>query len=167
MARGGDAPNPENTKDASKAPDAGDAGHAAVYLVDLVKGEKIQVVEKGKDGKPKLLPLRLYRRWEPLREDGRGGKGAWVYDLTDPKGKFPKEATFLLPASFLSGEWVGSDKNWFYFYRGDENDDWRDDWKAVKVAEEKAATNRKHWFHLFQLSVTPGTYDYPVEDQKK
>lgn len=103
--------------DAGRARPLGDK-ERAIYLVDFKTKELIPVKVDKKTGKPLIEPYRLYRRFEPRRNDG---EGAWVYDIVLNDNKISDDPPqFLAPNSTLPGSWVGLDDSVHVFYRGDK-----------------------------------------------
>ncbi len=99
-----------------------------IRLIDL-GARKTELVQKDKDGKLKLLPNRLYQRWEPEMEQ-------WAFDITDGEGKFLENPRHvLLPKSNLPGKWVGAPESTRWIYLGSELKHW-DAWKQVPAAAE-------------------------------
>jgi hypothetical protein len=88
-----------------------------VYLVDM-KNKKAIRVERDKDGELKLLPNRLYQRFEPLINK-------WVFEFVGVNGKLSTPSSYLLPLSDLPGEWVGGNPKSAYIFLGPPAKGWK------------------------------------------
>lgn len=99
-----------------------------VLLIDLRQKKAIKV-ERDANGDYKLLPLRLYRRYEPLIKK-------YVFDLSTQQGRFSSTPHFLLPLSDLPGEWVGAEKDVAFVFVGGEKKGW-DLWKEIRAEDAR------------------------------
>lgn len=128
-----------------------------VYFVDIKNRQLIPVEVDEKTGKPKIQPYRLYRRFEPKRNEG---KGAWVYDVvlgsneisTDPVG-------FLMKGSTIPGSWAGGDDSTHYFYHGDKEK--FEGWDSLPAKSTFGTFTIYEW-----RKVDPGPYDLHFDTSK-
>ena len=133
-------------KDASREP--GDKAYWPA-LVDLVE-------DKNTPTHPdKLLPNRLYKRWEPVRK-------GWIFDVTNPDGKFDSDPRRRLTTAFvlkgfgpkgkeekvystLPGPFVGGNEKDWYIYE-------------IPKAERKSWRLIPNPNYLNEENHQPGTY---------
>lgn len=81
-----------------------------VYLFDYPSKKMIKA-EKNEKGEDKLLPGRLYLRWNPVLNK-------WTLDITNMKGKFPTTPRALLPDSVIPGDFFGEHKSKKFLFHG-------------------------------------------------
>ena len=116
-----------------------------VYLIDM-QNRKATEVEKDKEGNLKLLPDRIYKRYEPVTK-------RWVYDKTGwqtrPHPHFSVTPKYLLPFSEIPGDWLGVSRDTIFVYLGPPSTGW-DSWNVIKKSD---ATGR---YMFWQFTDPPG-----------
>lgn len=87
-----------------------------VYLIDIGRKKTVKA-ERDSHGELKLLPERLYMRYDTeLRRN--------VYDISTSEGKFASPSRSLLPLSDLPGSWVGANANVAFVFEGPPKKGW-------------------------------------------
>lgn len=141
----------------------------ALYLIELTDkttqdGKTVrELVEVERDGKgelPKLLPKRVYRRWD-------AGLKKYVYEVTNDDGMFVAPSRSLVPHSTLPGHWFGRSKSeWYVLSPGKEADPVTkkfEDWRKIEARDDVAA---EYTYYVQSDPPTHVTYDYPDSSPK-
>ena len=115
----------------------GDARKPFVWLYDQKNNTLLKT-----DANGKLLPDRVYRRWDEEVQ-------SWVFEQTGPNGIFGRPPRFLIFGSVLAGEWLGEEEGTRWIYRDGGGEIW-DEWTKlsdstipVKILESVSLGNGK------------------------
>lgn len=128
---------PKSMHDLSK-PAPRDTNNAIrdVFLMDM-KERKAKKVERDGNGELKLLPNRVYLRYdETLKKD--------VFDITTKDGKFKTPARYLLPLSDIPAKWAGGAEGKAFVFDGPPKKGW-DAWREVALSD----SNNRYMFWNF------------------
>lgn len=79
------------------------------------------------DAESKLLPDRVYRRWDSEVQ-------SWVFELTGPNGGFGNPSRFLIFGTVLDGEWIGEEPGTRWIYRDGGGEIW-DEWTKLSDSD--------------------------------